>query len=160
MCTNSINKGTWQFMSSYLIEHSYAIHAVEHDLESSFYIILWTALMYKETYMDIVHQMKLITQVFETDPGSSLKVHWLIRRTNLPCVMFVKCKLLDGLIHTLARFFLHWYTQISDHQQMVFDDFQLAFNQSMIQGPALNEHMLKAAHAFMASSLFTRRRWV
>ncbi|KAG1785678.1 uncharacterized protein HD556DRAFT_1213926, partial [Suillus plorans] len=41
--------GTWQFMSAYLIEHKYAIHTVKDDLESSFYVVLWTALMYKET---------------------------------------------------------------------------------------------------------------
>ncbi|KAG1901812.1 uncharacterized protein F5891DRAFT_950119, partial [Suillus fuscotomentosus] len=56
-----MHTGTWQFMSAYLVEHSNAIHAVEDDLESSFYIILWMALMYKETYMDIFRRSKLIS---------------------------------------------------------------------------------------------------
>ncbi|KAG0691993.1 hypothetical protein DFH29DRAFT_818458, partial [Suillus ampliporus] len=38
--------GTWQFMSAHLVKNGTAIHAVENDLESSFYIILWMALMY------------------------------------------------------------------------------------------------------------------
>ncbi|KAG1893157.1 uncharacterized protein F5891DRAFT_896755, partial [Suillus fuscotomentosus] len=41
--------GTWQFMSVYLVEHKYAIYLVKDDLESSFYIVLWTTLKYKET---------------------------------------------------------------------------------------------------------------
>lgn len=139
-------------MSAYLVQHSYAIHSVEDDLESSFYVVLWTALLYKETYMDIVERTNLITQVFETDPGSSSKAHWLIGRTNLPRDMFVDCKPLDNLIHTLAIFFSHRYTQISDHQRTTFDNFQLAFEQSMKESPVVNENMLKAAQAFMADS--------
>ncbi|KAG1854332.1 hypothetical protein C8R48DRAFT_562029, partial [Suillus tomentosus] len=38
--------GTWQFMSAYLVSHSHAIHRVEDDLESSLYVLLWTALKY------------------------------------------------------------------------------------------------------------------
>ena len=142
-------------MSAYLVEHSSsAIHTVEDDLESSFYVVLWMSLMYKETYMDIIHRTKLIKQVFETDPRSSAKADWLIGRTNLPHDMFVDCKPLDNLIHTLAGFFSHWYIQISDNQQMVFDNFQLALEQSMtgLGGPVITEYMLKAAHAFMADS--------
>ncbi|KAG2740242.1 hypothetical protein P692DRAFT_20678748, partial [Suillus brevipes Sb2] len=41
--------GTWQFMSAYLVEHKYAIHSVKDDLESSFYVVLWTTLKFKET---------------------------------------------------------------------------------------------------------------
>ncbi|KAG2752227.1 hypothetical protein P692DRAFT_20653386, partial [Suillus brevipes Sb2] len=36
--------GTCQFMSAYLIEHSNATHMVGDDLESSLFVILWTAL--------------------------------------------------------------------------------------------------------------------
>ncbi|KAG2065458.1 hypothetical protein BDR04DRAFT_1032710, partial [Suillus decipiens] len=41
-----VTKGTWQFMSAHLIKNILAVHAVEDDLESSLYIVLWTALMY------------------------------------------------------------------------------------------------------------------
>ncbi|KAG1741399.1 hypothetical protein EDD22DRAFT_764795, partial [Suillus occidentalis] len=42
--------GTCQFIFASLIEHSYAMHMVENDLESSLYVILWAALaICKET---------------------------------------------------------------------------------------------------------------
>ncbi|KAG2059228.1 hypothetical protein BDR06DRAFT_1072202, partial [Suillus hirtellus] len=41
-----VTKGTWQFMSAYLISHSQAIHRVEDNLEFSLYVLLWTALKY------------------------------------------------------------------------------------------------------------------
>jgi hypothetical protein len=50
----SVTKGTWQFMSAHLIKNICAVHAVEDDLESSLYIVLRTALMYRESYMTIV----------------------------------------------------------------------------------------------------------
>ncbi|KAG2751891.1 hypothetical protein P692DRAFT_20701781, partial [Suillus brevipes Sb2] len=41
--------GTWQFMSAFLVSHSGAVHRVEDDLESSLYVLLWTALKYSST---------------------------------------------------------------------------------------------------------------
>ncbi|KAG1868916.1 hypothetical protein C8R48DRAFT_598373, partial [Suillus tomentosus] len=38
--------GTWQFMSANLVENKHATHTIEDDLESSFYVIFWVALMY------------------------------------------------------------------------------------------------------------------
>ncbi|KAG1894227.1 uncharacterized protein F5891DRAFT_1195511 [Suillus fuscotomentosus] len=143
--------GTWQFMSAYLIEHKYAIHSVKDDLESSFYVVLWMALMYKETYMDIICWTSLATQVFETNPGSSSKADWLIRRSNLLNIMFVDCKPLDGLIHALAEFFSHRYTQITDHQQMIFDKFRLAYEKAMREVP-ITQDLLIAAHGIMTDS--------
>ncbi|KAG2059152.1 hypothetical protein BDR06DRAFT_874628 [Suillus hirtellus] len=119
-CTNfAITKGTWQFLSAFLIEHKYAIHSVKDDLESSFYVVLWTTLKYKEIYMDIVHQTSLITQVFKTNPRSSSKANWLIGRSNLPNLIYVNCKPFNNLIHALTEFFLHRYTRITEHQQSV-----------------------------------------
>jgi tRNA A-37 threonylcarbamoyl transferase component Bud32 len=47
-CTDfAVAKGTWQFMSAHLVKNIKAIHAVEDDLKSSLYVVLWTALMYK-----------------------------------------------------------------------------------------------------------------
>ncbi|KAG2363798.1 hypothetical protein BDR07DRAFT_1281251, partial [Suillus spraguei] len=36
--------GTWQFMSAHLVKNIDAVHGVEDDLESSLYVVLWTAL--------------------------------------------------------------------------------------------------------------------
>ncbi|KAG0697705.1 hypothetical protein DFH29DRAFT_789447, partial [Suillus ampliporus] len=69
--------GTWQFMSAHLVKNIKAIHAVKDDLESSLYVVLWTALMYKESHMDIIERTQFIMQVFNTDPlmgsGGSVK---------------------------------------------------------------------------------------
>ncbi|KAG1762982.1 hypothetical protein EDD22DRAFT_846735 [Suillus occidentalis] len=77
--------GTWQFMSAHLVKNIKAIHAVEDDLESSLYVVLWTALMYKESHMDIVDRTQFIMQVFDADPlvgsGGSAKANWLVART-------------------------------------------------------------------------------
>ncbi|KAG1749181.1 hypothetical protein EDD22DRAFT_785472, partial [Suillus occidentalis] len=65
-CTDfAVSKGTWQFMSAHLIKNIYAIHSVEDDLKSSLYVILWTALMFKESYMTSVDQTQFIMQVFD-----------------------------------------------------------------------------------------------
>ncbi|KIK38077.1 hypothetical protein CY34DRAFT_39366, partial [Suillus luteus UH-Slu-Lm8-n1] len=37
--------GTWQFRSAHLVKNICAVHAVEDDLESSLYIVLWMILM-------------------------------------------------------------------------------------------------------------------
>ncbi|KAG2102328.1 hypothetical protein BD769DRAFT_1305845, partial [Suillus cothurnatus] len=58
--------GTWQFMSAHLVKNSCAIHGVEDDLESSLYVILWTALMYRESYLTVVDWMQFIMQIFNT----------------------------------------------------------------------------------------------
>lgn len=139
-------------MSAYLVENSYAVHVVADDLESSFYVVLWTALLYKETYMDIAHRTQLITQIFESAPGSSTKALWLIGRTNLPNFLFINCKPLDELIHTLAVFFSHRYTLISDQQQSRFEESRLAYEQSMTENPPVKENVLKALHTFMVDS--------
>ncbi|KAG2062209.1 hypothetical protein BDR06DRAFT_966038 [Suillus hirtellus] len=117
--------------------------SVKDDLESSFYVVLWMALMYKETYMDIVHQTSLTTQVFETNPGSSSKADWLIGRSNLLNIMFVDCKLLN--VHS------DQYTWITDHQQMMFDKFWLAYENAMREVP-ITQDLLIAAHGIMTDS--------
>ncbi|KIM60942.1 hypothetical protein SCLCIDRAFT_79200, partial [Scleroderma citrinum Foug A] len=37
--------GTWQFMSACLVEHKSTTHTFWDDLESSFWVLLWTVLM-------------------------------------------------------------------------------------------------------------------
>ncbi|KAG1779841.1 hypothetical protein EV702DRAFT_1043716 [Suillus placidus] len=134
--------GTWQFMSAYLVEHKYAIHSVKDDLESSFYVVLWTTLKFKETYMDIVRRTSLITQVFETNPGSSSKADWLIGRSNLPNLI---------LVHALAEFFSHRYTRVTEHQQTVYNKFWLAHEKAMRNVPVVQD-LLAASYALMTDS--------
>lgn len=138
-------------MSAYLVEHKYAIHSVKDDLESSFYVVLWTTLKFKETYMDIVRRTSLITQVFETNPGSSSKADWLIGRSNLPNLMYVDCKPLDSLVHALAEFFSHRYTRVTEHQQTVYNKFRLAHEKATRNVPVVQD-LLAASYALMTDS--------
>ncbi|KAG1896837.1 uncharacterized protein F5891DRAFT_932725, partial [Suillus fuscotomentosus] len=59
--------GTWQFMSAHLIKNNFAVHAVEDDLESGLYVVLWTALKYRESYMSVIDRMQFILQIFDAD---------------------------------------------------------------------------------------------
>jgi hypothetical protein len=124
---------------------------VADDLESSFYVVLWTALLYKETYMDIFHRTQVISDIFETAPGSASKALWLIGRTNLPHYVFVDCKPLDELIHTLGAFFSHRYTVISDEQRSRFEENRRIYEQSIKDMPDKTQ-VLKALHTFMVDS--------
>lgn len=138
--------GTCQFISAYLIEHSYATHVVEDDLESSLYVILWAALaICKETS---VRRWSFISEVFQIipSPGSFSKADWLDVKGNISHVIFLDCKPLESLVRTLAKFFSHRYSQISDDEQTSFNEFQsaLATMQSPTQSSATNERLFEA----------------
>ncbi|KAG2107656.1 uncharacterized protein F5147DRAFT_774104 [Suillus discolor] len=113
--------GTWQFMSAHLVKNSFAIHAVEDDLESGLYVVLWTALKYRESYMSIIDRTQFILQIFDADPlvgtGGSAKSDWLVARTYFPRDIFIGCKPLDNLVVELAQFFSHQYSLVSPEAQ-------------------------------------------
>ncbi|KAG1802899.1 uncharacterized protein HD556DRAFT_1304139 [Suillus plorans] len=108
--------GTWQFMSAHLIKNIHAIHNVEDDLKSSLYVVLWTALMFKESCISAIDWTQFMTQVFDADPvlgsGGSAKSNWLVARTNFPRYIFVDCRPLDNIVFELAEFFSHRYSMI------------------------------------------------
>ncbi|KAG1827526.1 uncharacterized protein BJ212DRAFT_1474678 [Suillus subaureus] len=101
--------------------------------------------------MDIVRRTSLITQVFKTNPGSSSKADWLIRRSNLPNVMYVDCKPLNSLIHALTEFFSHWYMWITEHQQTVYNKFWLTHKKATQEVPVIQD-LLTASYALMMDS--------
>ncbi|KIM52044.1 hypothetical protein SCLCIDRAFT_142086, partial [Scleroderma citrinum Foug A] len=41
--------GTWQFMSANLVKDASAVHTFQDDLESSFWLLLWTAIMFTQS---------------------------------------------------------------------------------------------------------------
>ncbi|KAG1826420.1 hypothetical protein EV424DRAFT_1537521 [Suillus variegatus] len=128
--------GTWQFIP---------IHRVEDDLESSLYVLLWMALKYTRTYMDIVDRTLLLTQVFNR--GSS-KEGWLMMRTNLPDDVFVGRKSLDNLVIELCVFFLHRYTKIPDEEKAT-----LANLRSVLQTQTMEGTLYSAVQKFIVESL-------
>ena len=53
-------QGTWQFMSANLVEDASAVHTFQDDLESSFWLLLWAALMYTHSSLLIKQRSKFI----------------------------------------------------------------------------------------------------
>ncbi|KAG1902003.1 uncharacterized protein F5891DRAFT_979116 [Suillus fuscotomentosus] len=108
-------------MSAHLVKNSSAVHAVEDDLKSGLYIILWTALKYRESYMSVIDQTQFILQIFDADllvgTGGSAKSDWLVARTYFLCDIFIGCKPLDNLVVELAQFFSHRYSSVSPEAQ-------------------------------------------
>ncbi|KIK14201.1 hypothetical protein PISMIDRAFT_78945, partial [Pisolithus microcarpus 441] len=45
--------GTWQFMSACLVEDVSAFHTFWDDLESAFWVLLWTALMFSKSSLSV-----------------------------------------------------------------------------------------------------------
>jgi len=63
----SFGQGTWQFMSARLVKDTSAAHTFQDDLESSFWVLLWTVLMYSKSTFSTDDLSKFIWQTFESD---------------------------------------------------------------------------------------------
>jgi len=74
-------QGTWQFRSANLVEDASAVHTFQDDLESSFWLLLWTALMYTQSSLSIKRRRKFIRETFEL--GGERKRSVLISQTIL-----------------------------------------------------------------------------
>ncbi|KAL4064030.1 hypothetical protein J3A83DRAFT_4101641, partial [Scleroderma citrinum] len=60
-------QGTWQFMSAGLVKNISVKHTCQYDLESSFWVLLWTTLMYSESSFFIDEHSKVIQQTFKLE---------------------------------------------------------------------------------------------
>ncbi|KAG0695916.1 hypothetical protein DFH29DRAFT_879705 [Suillus ampliporus] len=147
--------GTWQFMSAHLVKNGTAIHAVGDDLKSSFYVILWTALMYAASYMSIVDWMQFITHTFDADPlqgsGGSAKSNFLIANTDLPQDIFVGCKPLDNVVVELAQFFSHRYSKVRPEERASLAKWQVTLKNALAEGEEGDERT--AAHQMMIDAV-------
>ncbi|KAG2058435.1 hypothetical protein BDR06DRAFT_1004152 [Suillus hirtellus] len=108
-------------MSANLVKNKHATHTIKDDLESSFYVIFWVALMYTESYMTTPTQSLLIKEVFEAEEiegiGSNTKSAFLISRCHITSNVFVGHKVLDRLIFALAELFALRYILITNEEQ-------------------------------------------
>ncbi|KAG1740422.1 uncharacterized protein EDB91DRAFT_1248302 [Suillus paluster] len=147
-------------MSAHLVKNSTTNHTVEDNLESSLYVVLWTALMYKESYMSIVDRTQFIMQVFDTDPlrGSEgfVKSNWLVARTYFPQDIFVGCKPLDNVVLELAQFFSHRYFTVPLDEQESLAQLQLSLKDALAKGghvrTAGHQKMIDVIQSFMWES--------
>ena len=103
-----MEQGTWQFMSARLIGNMEGPHVLVDDLESSIYILLWTALMYSEC-SDITQVPSFMEHVIDPQPhhntGGYGKTDFLQARTFLKTVKFPNRPALDKLLDDLAIMF-------------------------------------------------------
>ena len=157
----AVTQGTWQFMSAHLVKNIHAIHGVEDDLESSLYVVLWTALMFKESYMSSVDRTQFIMQVFDADPlvgsGGSAKSNWLVARTDFLRDLFVDCKPLDDVVLELTQFFAHRYSVVPPEAQETLVQLQLSLAEIMDGvGPAptaVQRKIMNAAQNILLESV-------
>jgi hypothetical protein len=103
-----LEQGTWQFMSARLTGNMEGPHVLMDDLESSIYVLLWTALMYLEC-SDSTQVPSFMEYVIDPQPyhntGGYGKTDFLQARTFLKTVKFPNRPALDKLIDDLAKMF-------------------------------------------------------
>jgi len=113
-------QGTWQFMSARLIQNRSAIHTFRDDLESSFWVLLWTALMYSETSLSIEECSNFIRDTFESagEQKRGVLVFQTIFRCNTPksSALFPNTPSLFQLLKDLADLFGHVYYEPSPEE--------------------------------------------
>ncbi|KAF9232709.1 hypothetical protein BU15DRAFT_54716 [Melanogaster broomeanus] len=57
--------GTWQFMSAHLVEDSAALHTFVDDMESAFWVLLWTCLMFSKSTLSTERRSIFIRDNFD-----------------------------------------------------------------------------------------------
>ena len=107
-------------MSARLISNLEGEHDLQDNLESSIYILLWTALMFLEcSGSDYVESF--MAHVIDPQPygwnGGFGKVDFLQTRSYLCQIKFLQCSLLDMLIMELAVLFSVHYKEELNKQE-------------------------------------------
>ncbi|KAI6016102.1 hypothetical protein BKA83DRAFT_4129132 [Pisolithus microcarpus] len=103
--------GTWQFMSACLVEDVSAFHTFWDDLESAFWVLLWTALMFSKSSLSVDTCSKFIWGTFKLAPGGEGKQSVLVSQNKLKPNLFANCPSLCQLLTDLADLFsFHYYT--------------------------------------------------
>lgn len=111
-------QGTWQFMSAHLVSNRSTIHTFQDDLESSFWVLLWMALMYSDTSLSIEERSNFIRDTFESAGEQKWGVFafqtiFKCNDPNLPA-LFPNNPPLFQLLKDLADLFGHFYYEPSE----------------------------------------------
>ncbi|KAI6013135.1 hypothetical protein BKA83DRAFT_4063633, partial [Pisolithus microcarpus] len=101
--------GTWQFMSVHLVEDASATHTFKDDLESSFWVLLWTVVMFSKSSFSIKEHSTFIRGTFESAPGGEGKRSVLVSQQKLKKDLFPDQPLLYQLLKDLAELFAYNY---------------------------------------------------
>jgi len=121
-------QGTWPFMSANLVEDPQATHTFQDDLESSFWLLLWMALMYTPSSESIGPLSLFVQQTFESEgqqKRSVLLSQTIINRNaylpnNPEPPLFPNRRSLYLLLGDLADLFCtrYWIPELADWQAL------------------------------------------
>jgi len=110
-------QGTCQFMSACLVQDRGTIHTFQDNLESSFGVLLWTALMYSETSLSISECSTFIQDTFKSagEQKRGVFTFQTIFKCNDPKspTLFPNKSTLFRLLKDLADLFGHFYYEPS-----------------------------------------------
>ncbi|KAG6379041.1 hypothetical protein JVT61DRAFT_11471 [Boletus reticuloceps] len=123
--------GTWQFMSTHLMEDVGVHHIFLDDLESSFWMLLWTALlMFSQSKLDTKSLVSFIKRTFKSSPGGEEKCSVLMSQTKLTPNLFLDCSALYLLVKELADLFKGIYYMPSPDELAVYKALKSKFQNS------------------------------
>ncbi|KAI9458221.1 hypothetical protein HD554DRAFT_2029721, partial [Boletus coccyginus] len=101
--------GTWQFLSVHLVENTSALHRVQDDMESVFWMLLWTVLMYSQSSLSLQACTTFIRSTFESVPGTESKRGVFASQMVHGPTLLPGRGLLHKLLKTLADLFRYFY---------------------------------------------------
>ncbi|KAI5983045.1 hypothetical protein EDD15DRAFT_2376936 [Pisolithus albus] len=108
--------GTWQFMSAHLVKDASATHTFKDDLESSFWVLLWTVVMFSKSSFSIEERSNFIRGTFESTPGGEGKRSMLVSQQKLKRDLFPDRPSLYQLLKDLADLFAYDYHVPTDSE--------------------------------------------
>ncbi|KZT19651.1 hypothetical protein NEOLEDRAFT_1141783 [Neolentinus lepideus HHB14362 ss-1] len=126
--------GTWQFISHALLQHPTKKHAIEDDLESSFWILLWALLHYVPSNLQTIELVDVMDRVFDEcfwnsrfgyyKGGTAKQLVFTngFGGTTDYYLSFSHAPPLDQLIASLRALFKHWVHYSSELQSS--EDYQ------------------------------------
>lgn len=127
----NFEQGTWQFMSVNLMTNTRAEHTFVDDLESIFWVLLWTCIVYSESALSINGWTRFIQKTF--DFGTQVKENVLLQQAIFePSLEYYSLDLqssplfpsrpsLNSLLKDLADLFRHCYSKPSRHNWMALE---------------------------------------
>lgn len=114
----SIGQGTWQFMSARLVEDRNAHHTYKDDLESAFWVLLWTAVMFSESSFSVDTRSEFIKDTFEA--GGKGKRALLVFGDTINYKLFPNRSLLVEILKDLQGLFAYdYYTPTEDDWKLL-----------------------------------------
>lgn len=139
-------------MSAHLVEDKNAPHGVEDDMESSFYVVLWTALMFSPSTLADDERTIFISGTFNSPAvnrfGGQGKRGFLNSQKELRdrADLFVGRKPLDLLIRELANLFKYRYYLLTQEEIDLYEKMR-ADPASQQYAKATNAHKVKESKA-------------